>query len=75
MEATIKALEDRVQRLLGRMRELSTENAQLEGEKRSLQAKLAELETRAPKAPKNWPVPPDRVASALREAIRELTEP
>lgn len=73
MEATIRLLEDRVRRLLQRLKDLSRERARLESENGALKARLTELEEET--APRSWPMPPERVASVLRDAIRELREP
>lgn len=73
MESTIRLLEDRVRRLLQRLKDLSAESGRLESENLALKARLAEFEGGPTR--QGWPMPPDRVASALRDAIRELREP
>ena len=73
MEANIKLLEDRVSRLLRRLEDLSAESARLASENRALKSRLAEFEGKG--AGTGWPMPPERVASALRDAIRELSDP
>jgi hypothetical protein len=73
MEATIRLLEDRVQRLLRRLKDLSAERSGLASENRAMKARLAEFEGKG--AGTGWPMPPERVASELRDAIRELSDP
>ncbi len=77
MEANIKLLEDRVQRVIRRLRDLSAERARLERENQELKGRLAEVEGKRQKresgaAGPAWPISPGKVAAALREVIQEL---
>jgi hypothetical protein len=78
MEANIKLLEERVLRVVERLRELSAERKQLESELRSLRQHLESIEQGKPakseKERKDWRSQKAVTIDVIRRTIAELRE-
>jgi len=72
MDAEIKQLEERVQRAIVRIRELTAERERLSEEVRALKADAAKARDARRAKPERPDPPLGAWASALRESIREL---
>jgi len=80
MSDAIRLLEDRVQRAVARLRELSSERRRLESELSGLRERLERLEAGGPGPedagddPRRWPLERVDVVATLRETIEQLQD-
>ena len=76
MESNLDRLEDRVQRAVRRIQELSAERARLDGDLEELKRRLVAADRRrsAAKGPSEPAVHADAIAIELQQAIRDLRD-
>ena len=78
MEPKIKLLEERVTKVVGRLRELSAERNQLENELRSLRERVESVDrdssTAATEGGEDWGVQKAAVVDAIRRTLDEFRE-
>ncbi len=74
-DATLRLLEDRVVRLVERLRETSADRRRVEAELEETRLRLAELESREAGRREESADRIRGIAGALRQSIRELREP